>query len=202
VTRWLSLALLLALLVPAAARADGDPASDYLLTQPVFTPFSEKIPQASVDQLLAIQNEAKRKGYEVRVALIASRTDLGSVPSLFGKPEPYARFLWQEIRFVYHGPLLVVMPDGYGYWQQGGKADAALARLAKLPKPATHPDLARAAVPAVQAVAAANGVAVSIPAAGTATSHTRDRILIAAGAVALVALVLGAYALRRRRRTS
>src|SRR5262249_49953284 len=39
---------------------------------------------------------------------IATRTDLGSVPSLFGKPKAYAQFLGEEIRSFYTGPLLVV----------------------------------------------------------------------------------------------
>jgi hypothetical protein len=197
VTRWLSAILvLLALLVPAAARADGDPASDYLLSQPLFTPYDVKLPPASVEQLTTILRDAKAKGYEVRVALIATRNDLGSVPSLFGKPQAYAQFLHQEIRFVYKGPLLIVMPNGYGYYEQGKHNS-----LVSWPKPSTQPDLARAAVPVVQLLAKMHGVQVAIPPLrGTGGHGTReDRILIAVGAVLLAALALGVLALRRRR---
>jgi hypothetical protein len=48
----------------------------------------------------------------VRVALIASRTDLGGVPQLFGKPTTYARFLASELQFVYPNKVLIVMPQG------------------------------------------------------------------------------------------
>jgi hypothetical protein len=199
VTRWVSAALLVVVLaVPAAARADGDPASDFLLTQPLFQPYTQKQPKADVDRLLAVQNEAKKQGFEIRVALIAGRGDLGVVPSLFNRPQAYAQFLWQEVRFVYHGPLLVVMPGGYGYWEQGGKIAAEKAALARLPPPRGTADLARAAAPAVQAVAAVNGVHVTVP-KFAGPSNTRDRILIAVGAALVAALVLGVLALRRRR---
>jgi hypothetical protein len=200
VTRWASVLALLALLVPAAARADGDPASDYLLTQPVFTPFSTKLPEASVEQLKAVQADAKKQGYEVRVALIASRNDLGAVPSLFAKPQIYARFLWQEVRFVYHGPLLVVMPNGFGYWEQSGDVDGEVDALAALKKPSEYPDLAQAGTAGVQAVAEVNGVTVTVPplASGGGATFTRDRILIAVGAVVLAFVVAGAFWLRRR----
>jgi hypothetical protein len=198
VTRWLSAILvLLALLVPAAARADGDPASDYLLTTSLFTPFDVKMPPVSVAQLTKILQEAKAKGYEVRVALIATPTDLGAVPSLFGKPQAYAEFLHQEIRFVYKGPLLIVMPDGYGYYEQGKSIS-----LASFPKPSTQPDLARAALPVVQSLAKAHGVQVAIPPGPGGGHATRDRILIGAGAALLAALVLGTLALRRRLRSA
>ena len=42
------LAALLLLALPGVARANGDPASDYLLVQDVFLPFNAKVdPQAS-----------------------------------------------------------------------------------------------------------------------------------------------------------
>ena len=51
-----------------AARADGDPASDYLLTQKVFFPFDFKVPAAKQQQLVALVDEANRAGYPIRVA--------------------------------------------------------------------------------------------------------------------------------------
>jgi hypothetical protein len=193
-TRWLSLLfVLVALLAPAAARADGDPASDTLLTQPLFTPLEAKLPPESIEQLTAILADAKQKGYEVRVAIIASKIDLGAVPSLFAKPQTYAQFLHQEIRFVYKGPLLIVMPNGFGYFEPGRNA----AGVDTSAKPAEQPDLARAAVPIVQLLAKQHGVEVAIPARGGGGSSQRW-ILIAVGAVVLAALVAGALVLRRR----
>ena len=46
--------------------------------------------------------------------MIGSRTDLGAVPQLFGKPGTYAKFLGAEIRTFYTGRLLIVMPQGIG----------------------------------------------------------------------------------------
>jgi hypothetical protein len=197
VTRWLSLLLAVAaLLAPAAARADGDPPSDFLLTQPLYVPLEVKPPPASIAQLTAILNDAKAKGYEVRVALVATKADLGAVPSLFGKPQIYARFLHQEIRFVYKGPLLIVMPSGVGYHEQTARGSTL---LVSWPEPSTQPDLAQAAVPLVQLLAKQHGVEVEIPPLAGGGHSLRDRVLIAAGVVLLAALVAGALWIRRRR---
>jgi hypothetical protein len=197
--RWASALLVLAALVaPAAARADGDPASDYLLTQPIFTPIDVQLPADSVAQLRAIQKDAKAKGYEVRVALIASRYDLGAVPTLFDKPVPYVTLLSQEVQFVYKGPILVVMPAGFAYYEQGKGPRA----IDFSPKPADAPDLARAAVPVVQLLAKQHGVDVPIPPLGSGggSSAWRDRAIIAV--VAAVVALLFAVALRLRRARS
>jgi hypothetical protein len=65
----------------------------------------------------------------VKVAVIATKEDLGAVPSLFNQPEQYAKFLGTEISFFYSGVLLVVMPAGFGVYHGGkstSKAEAAL----------------------------------------------------------------------------
>ena len=68
---------------PTAARADGDPASDVLATQPLFLPQDAGIPTAQQGQLGELLQTAARNGYQIRVALIASRSDLGSVTELW-----------------------------------------------------------------------------------------------------------------------
>lgn len=90
-------------------------------------------------------------GDRVKVALVATRVDLGAIPSLFGKPSQYATFLGRELTGFYVGPLLIVMPSGYGIYD-GGRSTAAeqgvLARLA--PPGSAKPDsLAAAAADAV-----------------------------------------------------
>lgn len=193
------LAVLVALLLPAAARADGDPASDYLYTQSLFLPFDGSTPKASEAQLRALLADAKAKGYPVRVAVIRTRTDLGAVPSPFERPQRYAPFLGQELRFLFKGPLLVVMPNDYGFYWLAHDTTAEDRVLAALPAPSQAPDLARAAVPAVQGLAALKGVELATPPL-TGAGETRDRILIAIGAVVLAGLV--AVELRWRRRRS
>ncbi len=106
--------LLAAALAPAGALADGDPASDVLLGQNVFYPYSPAVPGAVQAKLNAETAAAKRAGLPIKVALIGSPIDLGVIPELFGKPQSYADFLDKEISFQQVQPLLVVMAAGYG----------------------------------------------------------------------------------------
>jgi hypothetical protein len=108
----------------ATARADGDPASDVLATQSLFLPQDASIPPAQQAQLATLVSETARSGYAIRVAVIASSTDLGSVTALWGQPQNYAHFLDQELSLVYHGPLLVVMPAGFGVAGVGSAVSA------------------------------------------------------------------------------
>jgi hypothetical protein len=172
----------------APARADGDPASDVLVTQRLFLPQDAALPTAQQAQLAALLQEASRDGYPIRVALIASPTDLGSVTALWRQPQNYARFLGQELSFVYHGPLLVVMPNGFGFF---GFARSTAALTGAQPAAGA---LGTAALTAVQRLAAASGHRLSLPSAtATAQSGSSDTtpwIAFAVGA----ALVLAAWA--------
>ena len=114
-----TLAVISGLILPAVALADGDPASDTLYTQNVFLPYSTKVTPASALELEQATKAAQRAGRPVRVALIAAPSDLGAVPSLYGRPAAYARFLGMELQFVYPGRLLVVMPQGAALSQKG-----------------------------------------------------------------------------------
>ena len=185
-------------LVVPAAHADGDPASDYLLTQNAFIPFDAKVPEEQAKALNEIVVDAKEKGYEIRVALIAKVFDLGAVPSLWRKPKTYARFLGQELFFVYKGRLLTVMPNGYGV-SRGGKPLADGQRVVDaLPPPgADGAALAAGATRAVQRLAAQSGVRVEIPVVSSGDSATRDRIAIASIAVGLILLFAVGFAVRR-----
>src|SRR3954469_5275819 len=107
-----ALLVLLALLVPAAAYADADPASDTLYTGRVFLPLSAKVSPRLARELAAVTLEAERAGHPVRVALIASKSDLGGVTQMFGRPSYYARFLSSELQYVYPDKVLIVMPQG------------------------------------------------------------------------------------------
>src|SRR3954469_18729244 len=103
----------LCLAAPAAALANGDPASDVLLQSKVYFP-TQRVTVGAATQLKQIVAKANAKGYPVRVALIKDETDLGTVPNLLNQPQKYAEFLGPEIRFAYKGDLLVVMPTGLG----------------------------------------------------------------------------------------
>ena len=114
----LSIAALCSLDAATGARADGDPASDTLYQQTVFYSNGPVSP-ALASELERATLGAQRAGKPVRVALIATAADLGAVPSLFGRPSTYARFLGTELEFVYPGRLLVVMPQGAALSQKG-----------------------------------------------------------------------------------
>ena len=69
-----------------AARADGDPASDVLATQALFLPQDGGIPIGQQSQLTGLLQAAAQSGYPIRVAIIASKADLGSVTELWRQP--------------------------------------------------------------------------------------------------------------------
>jgi hypothetical protein len=196
----LILVLLAGTLAASAALADGDPASDVLLGENVFYPYTPPVPASVQATLNAETAAAKRAGLPIKVALIASPVDLGVIPELFGKPQSYADFLDKEISFEQVQPLLVVMAAGYG--TQG--VPAAPTRAAKtLAPPAgkTSTDLARAAIAAVAKLAAASGHRISGVAgvAGGSSGGGGSSTPVLIALVVAAVLVAGALiALRRR----
>ena len=147
-------ALLLCVAAAAAAaggaRADGDPASDMLVIQNVFLPYTQPS-HAAAAALTTEVAAAYAAGFRVKVALVATRVDLGAIPSLFDKPAQYANFLGRELGGFYAGPLLVVMPSGYGIYDDGRSTAAEQSVLGRLGSPGSaEPDaLADAATNAV-----------------------------------------------------
>ena len=137
------------LLAPAAARADGDPASDVLYFQDVFLPYVK--PAADLaKQLNAAVASANQAGFRIKVAVIASEQDLGSVPSLFNRQDVYARFLGAELKTFYTYRLLIVMPAGFGSYDNGKPTDVEKAALAGITIASTSSDdLTKAATAAV-----------------------------------------------------
>ena len=194
-TRVVLVVLVFALAAPLA-HADGDPASDYLYTQKVFVPFDvAKQP----GPLAADIEGATKAGFTIRVAVIGSAYDLGSVPSLWRKPQLYARFLGAELAFVYKQRLLIVMPDGFGFFWKGHPVTREYATLAKIHIAPGNVGLLTAARDAVHALAADANVRVQ-PQAAPKSTTARDRAIIAIVALALIAAALvGRVALRRRR---
>ncbi|MBV8257175.1 MAG: hypothetical protein JO073_05090 [Actinobacteria bacterium] len=194
-------AAVVAALAAGAAWADGDPASDYLLAEQVFLPYDAKIPAADASALSSVIRSANQQGFKIRVAVIWSDYDLGSVTALWKQPQRYAKFLGAELGFVYKQRLLVVMPNGFGFNWPGHSPAAAYALLAKLPTSSTPSGMAKAATAAVQRLAAADGVKANAAAKGGSgvSRNAHDRIVIIVAVAA--ALLLGAalrLAIRRR----
>jgi hypothetical protein len=149
-----------------------------------------------------VLTDAKHRGYEIRVAVIATRNDLGSVGVLYEQPERYARFLGQELSFVYKGRLLVVMPNGYGVSRGGKPVPAHQAIVDRLPPPG--PPGAGPAIAATRAVvrlAAAAGVVVLVPplsGSKRASSSIHDLLVIAIVVAAVLVVLAAAIAIARR----
>jgi hypothetical protein len=154
--------LLASLALPAAASADGDPASDVLLLQDTYLPYTPQVPKPLGDALTRMLNAGKKKGFKLKVAVIATKNDLGSVPQFFGRPQPYAAFLQSEIAFNKPKPLLVVMPGGFGTAELGPGAAGALQGV-KPPASASGDDMGRAAIDATLKLAKASGVSLPAP---------------------------------------
>src|SRR5437773_11277225 len=74
------LVLFVALAAAGQAQADADPASDVLYTRELFLPYGAKVSAPVEADLLAAISRSRAAGKEVRVALIASRGDLGGAP--------------------------------------------------------------------------------------------------------------------------
>jgi hypothetical protein len=187
--RLLKLVLLLALAASwptSVARADGDPASDVLASQTLFLPQDAGLPTAQQARLGALLETANRGGYPIRVAIIAGPTDLGSVNALWRQPGNYARFLGQELSLVYRGPLLVVMPNGYGVF------NASPAALAGIP---SGGPIGASTITAIQRLAATAGHRLALPPTQPAThSASADTIawLVFGAGGALIALAWAA----------
>jgi len=180
-------ALLLAgLSAPAAARADGDPASDVLASQPLFLSQDAGVPPRGQAELAALLAAAQRRGYRLRAAVIASASDLGSVTELWRQPATYARFLGQELSLVAPGPLLVVMPNGYGV---DDVTPAAARAVDALTAPGSR--LGPATLSAVQRLAAAAGHPLPAPVltagGGVSSAATVPWLVFALGGAAIAA---------------
>jgi hypothetical protein len=170
------LVVLAMLVLTGTAAADGDPASDVLYLKNVFLPFPAP-PRDAANALQGAVDRAYARRFRVKVAVVASAPDLGSVPELFNKPTQYGKFLGTELRSFYVGPLLVAMPAGFGVYD-GGRSTAAEERvLAQLTTRATTGEqLTRLSTAAVERLTAAGALrskditkpfALALPSTGT-----------------------------------
>jgi len=191
------LAVLAVLLAPGLAAADGDPASDVLLTTSVAYPYQEHVSKPLITALDLAAARAKAAGFPIKIAIIATPVDLGAIPELFGKPQKYADFLEKEISFNARPLLLVVMQAGFGLVSSG--PPSALAGV-EIPNQRGSDGLATAAIKAVGLLAAHAGhpiVLPSIRASGGASSSGTSSVFVFVAPVALVLLVAAIVAFTR-----
>ncbi len=157
----LALAAALVVVSNGFARADTDPASTYLVSNQVFLSSQSTAKSSAQRQLVAAVAAANRAGFAIRVAVISSDYDLGSVPGLWNKPRTYARFLGAELSDANRQQrLLVVMPNGFGFNWPGHAIAPAYGLLATVPPDVgAGASLAATAEDAVRRLARASGVA-------------------------------------------
>jgi hypothetical protein len=205
------LALLLAFaLSAAAARADGDPASDYLYVRSLFLPPDVSVSSDQAKALADAVDQAKKAGYEIRVAVIGSQFDLGAITYLWQKPQQYARFLNTELRLVYRGRLLTVMPNGFGFDDTRKREPGSVALVKKLKVGSGSDGMVDSTIAAIAALAKAAGHPVPQLAHVTASSASEKSsggsstlvIVLVAVLVAALAVVVGTLYFARRKRAS
>jgi cytochrome oxidase Cu insertion factor (SCO1/SenC/PrrC family)/thiol-disulfide isomerase/thioredoxin len=156
----------------AAAHADGDPGSDVLVYQPLFLAADSGLSVTQQVQLGDLVHRAGKAGFPVRVAIIAKSDDLGAVTALWRQPRTYARFLGIELSLAYKGPLLVVMPNGFGFSWPGHALKPGYEVLDRIRRAGSIGGLGTAAEAAIAALARAHGAHLtSTPRAGVKGSH-------------------------------
>ena len=173
---WLALAAAGAVALTAAVTArnvlaDGDPPSDYLLLQTVYFP-NQPPSQAVAAPLQRAADGVYASGDRVKVAVVYDATDLGAIPSLFGKPADYAHFLGAELALWYIGPILVAMPAGFGVYD-GGRSTAAEEQVLRSVRVASGSpdDLSRSATTALQRLVDAGALSSPDVRAPLVTAH-------------------------------
>jgi hypothetical protein len=185
--RLLLVAAATALVAVPAARANGDPASDVLITNQVYIGPEVPISNADRDALTKTVAAANERGYPIRVALIPFTSDLGTAVSLWRHPQDYAKFLGSELAFVYTKRLLIAMPSGFGVYHRN-RPVAKEQRVLRRVRPGRTPTaVAQQTTKAVRALAAADGITLPVESGGG--SDWRDRAIIAAVGLAIVALI-------------
>ena len=168
-----------------SAWAHGDPASHYLETDPLYPSFSR---QPSVDvqlQLLGLLQATERRGYPIKVALVAGAEDLVDDLTMLKTPQRYATTVASTIEHDLEAPVLVITPFGIGISGNGRRngvlrpltaRDARkLVRGLGVPPDPEGDDLARTAMAAVRRVARAGGHPSAAPRPARRAGHARCR---------------------------
>lgn len=158
----------------SSARADGDPGSDVLVYQPLFLASDSGVSVAQQVDLGKLVHEAGKAGFPVRVAIIARSDDLGAVAALWREPKTYAHFLGIELSLAYRGPLLVVMPNGFGFHWAGHSVKPDYNVLDHVTSAGGVTHLASATEAAITALARANGVHLTPSPRGDVTASHRS----------------------------
>ena len=159
--------MIIAIAAAGSASAHGDPASHYLETDALYPSFARQ-PSVEVQlQLLGLLQAAERRGYPIKVALVAGVEDLVDDLAMMRAPQRYAGTVASMIERELAAPVLVVTPFGLGVAGnsvRNGVLRPVSARDARrlvgrleVPADPRGDDLARTAMAAVRRIARAAG---------------------------------------------
>jgi hypothetical protein len=210
------LAAVAVVLPPAGALADGDPPSDVLITNQLYTPVTQKISAPVLAELKSTIDQANKGGFKVRVALVLDANDLGSVPQLLGHPVQYVKLLSGELYYSWKGAIVAVQPKGIGVQNIKPLAPAqALADTIVIKNPSTADGLAQAATETIRKLAGQDDKITFTTAAGTpvggsssssssssSSTFSATHILTGVLIVVLILLFIGQIIVRRRKRAT
>ena len=108
------MAVILVIAAAGSAWAHGDPASHYLETDALYPSFARQ-PSVEVQlQLLGLLQATERRGYPIKVALVAGAEDLVDDLALMRTPQRYAGTVASTLSGELEAPVLVVTPFGIG----------------------------------------------------------------------------------------
>jgi hypothetical protein len=181
----LALAVAVALAQPAAAFANGDPAS-HVLPNDVYYPRQSEPSGPVTTALELLLKRTEEAGYPMRVALIAAPADLGTIPQYFERPQEYAEYLAPEVS--HESPLLVVMPSGYGVDNAQGRGARTLEDVTP-PSGSDGDALGRAAIKAGAALSRAAGHPVEVPEVSGGSGGVLVPLLVLLGMAGLAVLL-------------
>jgi hypothetical protein len=191
------------------AHAHADPTIHYLETQNLVASVGLPATQSVELQLLGLVQEIDRRGYPIKVSVIANETDTGGESAPLASPQEYAELVVSELElfFEVEAPVLIVTPNGFGVAGKHVRAGRlqpfpdgdgrSLLRGVAVP-PLDADALARTAMLAVRQVAAAAGrpLPEHVPSAEALTPVPRARSASGDGVDTWVwSLVLGSIPL-------
>jgi len=156
-------AVIITITATGSAWAHGDPASHYLETDLLYPSFARQPSVQIQRQLLGLLQATERRGYPIKVALVAGVEDLVDDLAMMRAPQRYATTVASKIEREAEAPVLVVTPFGLGVAGNGVRqgvlrpltaADARrLVGGLEVPPDGEGDDLARTAIAAVRRIA-------------------------------------------------
>jgi hypothetical protein len=148
-----------AITLAPAALADGDPASDILVSRSIFEGVGTKTTAQQRAKLQALVTYVSTHGFPLKIALVPTAADLGSYSQLWEDASDYAgKYLGKELSLIYHGNLLVVMPEHYGLSVPEKVPPLSDQRVMDGNLATPGSDLVGSTINVVEKLAAANGI--------------------------------------------